>query len=180
MKKLLYNECIFVMWVSCLAINKTNKYFANTWDHHWHIWIDSTQFATEYLWLDSSLPKNMSIMTERVRNIGFDPSLPKTWIWTSWLRGRKFSSPRMKPFSKYVTDPLVRGSESFEPSKSWGNKASNRQKNLKKCSSLRPSLNYPVTFKTMVGGSWFRLFFHRRVFTKDVKILILKHRYFVF
>ena len=125
---------------------------------------------------------NMSIRTERVRNIGFDSSLQK--IWTSCLRVWNFSSPRMKPFSKYVTDPLVRSSKSFEPSKSRGKKASNHQKNLTKYSSLQPSFNHQMTFETIVGGSYFRpqfpRFFHRRVLTNDVKFLITKQHYFVF
>ena len=42
-------------------------------------------------------------------------------------------------YTKYVTDLPVRSSESFEPSKSWGKKASNRQKdpqNIQVCNQV--------------------------------------------
>ena len=73
----------------------------------------------------------------------------------------------------YVKDLLVRTSESFEPSKSWKKKASNRQKNLKKCSSRQPSFNHQVAFETILAGSFFRphfrRVFYRRGFTNDDK-----------
>ena len=44
----------------------------------YHICIASTQFDTEYIGFDSSLQKNVNIMTKRVENIGFDSSLQKS------------------------------------------------------------------------------------------------------
>jgi len=147
-----------------------------------HISIASTQFVTKMcrIWFVASK-----------KNEHHDREGEKCRFWFvasnkyehhDW-KGEYFSSPHMQTFPKYVTDLLVRTSESFELSKSWKKNHSNHQKNLTKYSSLQPCLNDEcharsrIVFPTVTP---IPKVLHWRVFTNDVKILIFKQHYFVF